>query len=285
MRSVNFDPPFNSSSVIATYVLDAPGDTWDPTDNDLYTIQLHPGEIRDVNGNPSIASFSSFRAKAFDSTTTTTMMNAANVTAGGAGTYSFTVNYADNILVDVATINVNNVSVNLPGGGRITPSTVTFTPDGDAPGVLATYTIDAPGGDWGIEDNGGYSVTLHTQLVRDTAANEVVESVTPFSVAISGDASDPTAAITAADVTAPSTGSHSIAVACSDDTGVNSSTIDVNDIAVTGPGGVSLAVLQASASPAATGRRRLRPTPLHPPPAAGPRTPTGSTRSRSSPTR
>src|SRR5205814_5883464 len=38
---VTIDPPFNSSSVTATYTLHAPGDTWDPTDNDLYTVITH----------------------------------------------------------------------------------------------------------------------------------------------------------------------------------------------------------------------------------------------------
>jgi len=251
---VAVDPPFNSSSVTATYTLDAPGDTWDPTDNDLYTVVTHAGEVRDVNGNPSVSSFNSFRVKAFDAVAPTATVNAADVTAGGSSTYSFTVNYSDDIAFDVSTINVNNVRVNTPAGVRITPRSVTFTPGNDASNVIATYTIDAPGGDWGVEDNGGYSVTVITQTARDTAGNEVVETVTPFSVAVTGgDTTDPTAAITAADVTAPSTGSHSITILYSDDQGINASTVDVNDIVVTGPGGVSLGILNATVSPGGSG--------------------------------
>jgi uncharacterized delta-60 repeat protein len=254
VQSVSVDPPFNSSSVTATYVLDAPGDTWDPTDNDLYTIHVKRGEVRDVAGNESISGFNSFRVKAFDSTAPTANVQAANITTGGARTYSFIVNYSDNILFDVATVNVNNVSVTVPGGGRITPRVVTFEPDGDSSNVQATYTIDAPGGDWGAEDNGAYSVTLHTQTARDTAANEVAEFTTPFSVAITGpDVLAPTAAVTANDVTAPSTGPHFVQVLYSDDRGINGGSIGAGDLSVTGPGGVVLAVMDVSVSPGGNG--------------------------------
>lgn len=266
VTSVTYDPPFNSSSVTATYVLDAPGDTWEATDNDLYTIEVRRGEVRDVEGNDSVSSFNSFRARAFDSTAPTAVVNAAPITAGGAGAYSFTVNYSDNILIDVATININNVSVMTPGGGSVTPRSVTFSPDGDSSQVLATYTIDAPGGDWGIEDNGTYSVRLHTQTVRDTAVNEVAEFDSAFTVAITNDTFDPTAAISAQDVTSAGSGPHVVTVLYSDDTGVNGGSIDVYDITVVGPGGGQLGILSADVSPGGNGTPQTATYQIAPPP-------------------
>ena len=96
IAGVTFDPPFNSSSVTATYVIDAPGQTFEVTDNDLYTINVRGGEVRDVAGNGLVPSFNSFRAKVNDSTAPTASVNAPPITTGGASTYSFTVTYTDN---------------------------------------------------------------------------------------------------------------------------------------------------------------------------------------------
>ena len=129
----------------------------------------------------------------FDSTAPVATVNAAPITTGGSSNYSFTVTYSDNIQFDVATINRNNVTVMTPSGGRITPHTVTFTSNPGDTQVVATYTVTAPGGDWGPEDDGAYSIMLHTGTARDTAVNEVAEFVTPFNVMITGDITAPTA--------------------------------------------------------------------------------------------
>lgn len=266
VESVTFDPPFNSTSVTATYVIDAPGQTWDVTDNDLYTINVRRGEVRDVGGNESVSSFNSFRAKAFDSTAPGAAVNAAPVTTGGAGTYSFTVTYTDNIAFDVGTINTNNVSVTTPGGGRITPTNVTFNANADDTQVVATYTIAAPGGDWGEEDNGAYAITLHTQTARDTAANEVPEFVTPLSVAIQGpDTSNPSAAISAQDIITAGTANHTVTIVYTDDRGVNAGSIGTNDITVSTPTGGQLNVVSASTSPGGNGATQTAAYTIAPP--------------------
>ena len=254
VAGVTYDPPFPSATVTATYVLDAPGLTWEATDNDLYTIEVRRGEVRDVGGNELIPSFNSFRASANDSTAPTAVVNAAPVTTGGANTYSFTVTYTDNIAMELATINRNNVTIFDPGGGRIQPTNVTFSSNANDSQVIATYTIAAPGGDWGIEDNGAYSILLHTQTVRDIAANEAAEFSTPLSVAIEGpDLSNPTAAISAQDVTAPSTGNHTVTVVYTDNRGLNAGSIDESDISVTGPASVgALNVTDVALSPGGT---------------------------------
>lgn len=266
IQSVTFDPPFNSTSITATYIIDAPGQTWDVTDNDLYTINVRRGEVRDVAGNESISSFNSFRAKAFDSTAPGATVNAAPITTGGAGTYSFTVTYADNIAFDVGTINTNNVSIATPNGGRITPTNVTFSANADDTQVVATYTIAAPGGDWGAEDNGAYSITLHTQSARDTAANEVPEFSTPLSVAIQGaDTSNPTAAISAQDVITAGTANHAVTIVYTDDRGINAGSIGADDITVSTPSGGQLTVLSASTSPGGSGATQTTTYTIAPP--------------------
>lgn len=256
VAGVTYDPPFPSSSVTATYVLDAPGLTWEATDNDLYTIHVRRGEVRDVAGNELVSSFNSFRARVFDNAVPTATVNAAPITSGGASTYSFTVTYNDNIAFDVATINRNNITVFTPGGGRIQPSNVTFGSNANDTQVVATYTIPAPGGDWGAEDNGAYSILLHTQTARDTAANEVVEFSTPLSVAIEGpDQQAPTAAISAPDVTVASTGNHTVTVVYTDDRGLDGGSFGNADVSVTGPGG-PLSIVGSSESPGGTATTR-----------------------------
>jgi uncharacterized delta-60 repeat protein len=265
---VTVDPPFNSSSVTATYTLGAPGAAWEATDNDLFTIQVRPGEVRDVDGNDNVANFDSFRARAWDSAAPVGAVNAPNVTAAGASTYSFTVTYTDNIKVDVATINVDNVSMGLPGGGRAFARSVTFEPDGDAASVVATYTIDAPGGSWGPEDTGNYLITLHTQSVRDLAANEAVETNNIFSVAIADPQPQlaPTASIAAPDIGAAGTGTQTVTVLYTDDHGINAGTVDTNDITVTGPGGLALTVVDASVSPGGSATPQTATYTIAPPP-------------------
>ena len=265
---VSVDPPFNSSSVTATYTLAAPGAAWEATDNDLFTIQVRPGEVRDVDGNDNVANFDSFRARAWDSIAPTAVVNAPNVTSSGAGTYSFTVTYNDNIKVDVATVNVDNVSMGLPGGGRVFARSVTFEPDGDADTVVATYTIDAPGGSWGPEDSGTYLITLHTQMVRDLAANEAAETNTVFAVAIADPDPQlaPTASIAAPNIGTPSTGTQTVTVLYTDDRGINSGTVGTGDITVTGPGGITLDVVDASVSPGGNGTPQTATYVVAPPP-------------------
>ena len=77
------------------------------------------------------------------------------------------------------TINVNNVSVTDPNGGRHHPLRVTLSPDdGDASQILATYTIAAPGGSWGPEDDGVYAVNLRAGEVRDLSGNVSAAALT-----------------------------------------------------------------------------------------------------------
>ena len=254
VEGVTFDPPFPSSTVTATYTVRR-GSAWEVTDNDLYTVHVRRGEVRDAEGNELVSNFSSFRSRVFDTTAPTATVNAGNITGGGSDTYSFTVNYADNIAIDSQTINVNNVSVTDPNGGRHHPLRVTLSPDdGDASQILATYTIAAPGGDWGAEDNGTYSITLHTQTARDTAVNEVAEFVTPFDVNVQGpDVEGPTASISSGDITAESNGSHTVTVLYSDDRGINTGSIGTGDIIVTDPNGVALNVTDVDVSPGGGG--------------------------------
>jgi uncharacterized delta-60 repeat protein len=243
----------SGGTVTVTYVLDAPGETWEVTDNDLYTVHVRAGEVRDVAGNNSNSSFGSFRAKVNDVTPPSGAISAPNVTSDGGGSYSFTITYSDNVAVDASTINISNASVITPGGARLTPRLVTLSPDdGDAGSIVATYTVDAPGGSWGTEDNGTYSVTLHMQTVRDTAANEAPEFSVSFNAAIAGTNAPPAATISSGDVTAPSSGTHTVTVLYTDDQGINSGTIDVNDISVTGPAG-ALAVTGVSVTPGGSG--------------------------------
>lgn len=53
--SAAVDDPTPGPQRIGTYVLAAPGGTWDPADDGIYTVTLRAGEVRDTGGNASPA--------------------------------------------------------------------------------------------------------------------------------------------------------------------------------------------------------------------------------------
>ena len=112
-------------------------------------------------------------------------MVAGPVTTSGDATYTFTVNYSDDVAIDAESININNVGVTGQGGSITLPVTqVTLSPDADAAQVAATYTVLAPGGEWDATDNGAYSIVPRNTQVRDTAGHDLSEGLGTFLVSI-----------------------------------------------------------------------------------------------------
>jgi len=103
---------------------------------------------------------------------------APDVTFAGGTSLMVTVVYSDFVgskLIDAASIGTGDVIVRGPGGFAATASLVTLIPGTDAPSITATYEFTAPGGTFGLEDNGIYSIDVEANQVfdKDTVAQAV----------------------------------------------------------------------------------------------------------------
>ena len=168
----------------ATYRITAPGGGWDSADNGTYTISMRANEVADTSGKfVPAGTLGTFSALFSDPTPPSAVLTATNQTVGGGTYYWFRVAYSDNAGVAVNTIDGNDVEVLGPGGysslgtlSNLTNSAGTWT---------ATYRITAPGGTFGAEDNGTYTVNLRPNQIADTSGNfAVAGSLGTFQVAV-----------------------------------------------------------------------------------------------------
>ncbi len=181
----------------------------------LNYIEFQPGTIAPDTGAP------------------TASLTAADVTTAGGTDNSFTVSYVDETGLDTATIDTNDVTVIGPSGAL----TVTDAIDNGDSSV--TYTVSAPGGDWDNTDSGTYNITLQAGEVADTLGNSVTQqALGSFDVTLSGpDNAAPVATLDADDITTTGATSYSFDINYTDATGLDVTTIDVNDITVAGTNG------------------------------------------------
>lgn len=109
---------------------------------------------------------------------------ATSLAAGSART--FTVTFADNVAVSVASLGGKNILVTGPNGYSQLATFVSATPNSNSASITATYTAPAPTAGWTPAANGTYTVTLQSQQVSDTAGNITASAkVGTFAVAIS----------------------------------------------------------------------------------------------------
>jgi uncharacterized repeat protein (TIGR01451 family) len=110
----------------------------------------------------------------------------ADITAGGGATHSFTVVYSDNLAIDIASLDGNDIRVTGPGGFNQLAALVSVTPAGSGTPRTATYRITSPGGSWDNADNGAYTLALQASQVRDGVGNlAAARALGAFSVNIS----------------------------------------------------------------------------------------------------
>lgn len=154
-----------------TYSLAAPGGTWDAADNGTYSIVLAADAVRSTIGEPvASGTLGTFVADVSDPPAG--QLQPAPEPALGAAGQSFTVVYTDGVAVDPATIDAGDVVVTGPDGAPLPPaSLMAVTPATPGASVSATYAITAPGGAWGPEDDGRYTVLLAAGAVSDTSGN------------------------------------------------------------------------------------------------------------------
>ena len=84
---------------------------------------------------------------------------------------AFTVTYSDNVAIDMATIDANDVTVTAPDGTELAVTLVSVDTAGDGTLGTATYAIAAPSGTWDAADNGEYTVTTNRGEIADANGN------------------------------------------------------------------------------------------------------------------
>lgn len=203
----SIDVDFNAATRIATYRVNA-GYSLSASDNGIYTVSMEPQNspiwgvgtplsnyISDAAGNKLVpTTLGTFRVAIgqADSTVPTAVASPAPVLIGGVSTYEFTVNYRDNVALDAATLDGNDIRVTGPGGFH---QLATFISVSSAPTVggvrTAIYRITAPGGAFDALDDGTYTIAVQSNQVRDSSNNAAVSGTIGLfnvSIPLGGDA-------------------------------------------------------------------------------------------------
>ena len=148
---LSVDNSSNGTPRTATYQITAPGGTWDSTDNGTYNLTVQSSQVADTSGNYVAAStFGSFNVTYRCDTTppTVSAYSAPSVTTGGGTTETFTVTYADNVAVNVSTLDSNDVLVTGPNSYSQLATFVSVDNSSNGTPRTATYRLPAPGGTW-----------------------------------------------------------------------------------------------------------------------------------------
>jgi hypothetical protein len=149
---------------------------WDAAANGSYVVTMRAGEVSDGSGKSVPAGpLGQFVVNFRDVTPPAAALAAADVTTPGGNFIWFTVSYSDNLGVAYATIDGNDVEVSAPNGYLQTGILSNLTVSA---GVwTTTYRTPAPGGSWGPEDNGTYTLSMRPNQVADTFGNAVPAGV------------------------------------------------------------------------------------------------------------
>jgi len=105
-------------------------------------------------------------------------ISAPDVYEGGGETYLFTVQYEDDTGVDTASINNQNFTITWPGGFVTNVSLDSISGPVNGSPQMATYAVIPPGGSWGEEDNGSYTLRLDANTIQDNYGNTFTTAVT-----------------------------------------------------------------------------------------------------------
>ena len=117
----------------------------------------------------------------------TAVATTTNVTTAGGTLYSFTVQYADDGLLDFTSFGDNDVRVTGPNGFDTAAALVSLHGINDGQGAIVTYSIVPPGGNWDSADNGTYTLMMQANAVFDIIGNPVkAGNIGSFTVTVTG---------------------------------------------------------------------------------------------------
>lgn len=221
---------------VATYRLSPPsGTTFASALNGTYTVSLVAGSVADTAQNTVAGATLGTYVLDLDKTIPTATINEDTLgpLVFGAAYEDFVVTYDDNIAIDTSTIGTGDIFVSGPGGSSTAVQFVSLN------GNAATYRIIPRFGNaFSLADDGAYTFSLVGGSVADTSGNTVAAiTLGAFFLFVSGDHTPPTASLQP--VVPPDLEATvlNLYVIYSDDIEINSSTIGMGDLLVSGPGG------------------------------------------------
>jgi large repetitive protein len=142
------------------------------------------------------------------------------------------------VAIDVSSLDSNDILVTGPNSYSQTATFVSVNNTTNGTPRTATYRITAPGGTWDNADNGTYTVQMKNQ-VRDTSNNYVAAgNLGTFQRKRDGDGSAHGQSAWG-NITSGGRTSHEFTVTYSDNVAIDVSSLDSNDILVTGPNSYS----------------------------------------------
>lgn len=171
-----------------------------------------------------------------DTVPPTASLGALSTPHFGETSYTFTVNYADNVGIKTSTFDNADIRVAAP---QLFSTVAEFV---SAQGNTATYRFTPPGGSWDSEDNGSYSLTIAQNQVTDLDGNPVARSVLGIlsvSVTDPADSVPPTASLGSAPILTFGQPTFSVSVLYADNIDIKDTTVDINDLRITGLNGYS----------------------------------------------
>ena len=248
-------PGNDNSSVTVTYGLLPPNlKSFDPSADGRYTVRVAAGAVTDGLDNPGVAASKSFDVAVealHDTAAPTADLSAADVTAAGGETHAVQVVFNDDVAVDRESIDLSDLVVTGPPGVATQLTSVSLSEFADAPQVVATFHLRAPGGVFDAADAGTYTASLAAGSVTDVYGKLAGAASGSFSVAIPPDEAPPVATLHRP--SSPEFGLQTVIVVYTDDGVIDAASIDKTDLSVAGPGG-PLAVLSATAHRMGPGR-------------------------------
>jgi hypothetical protein len=233
---VSVDNATNGTPRTATYQITSPGANWVSSNNGTYTVSLIGGQVSDVDGNFAAAATIGTFSVNVDTIAPTVSGAFADVTTPFVTTYDFQVAYSDNVAINISTLGSNNIRVLGPNSFNQPAALVPPVPTVNGSPVTVTYRLTVPGGGWQNSDNGTYQVVMQPNQVSDTGtpANFVAAgTIGTFQVSV--DTTVPTAIASAPNVTTGLDTTEDLTVIYSDNTAIDVSTLDNNDVRVLGP--------------------------------------------------
>ena len=161
----------NGTFVRPFYRITPPGGSWDISDNGTYTVALQANQVKDTSNNFALAAtVGTFTVNIADTVPPTSILSTApNISTAGGIDQTFTVTYTDNVAINIATIDSNDIQVTGANNFSQAARFVTVNLSSNGTPRTATYSITAPGGTWDAKDNGTYTVALQANQVKDTS--------------------------------------------------------------------------------------------------------------------
>lgn len=225
----------DAAKITATYLVNAPGGTWDAADNGWYIIKMRRSQVRDTMGHfVKSDDIGNFLVRIPDRERPNAIASVPmNITRGTLSNVRVAVTYSDNALVVPSGVGSTDIELVAPDGSVILPFYSEVSETKNSSTINATY-----GTRLSNTLTGTYTVRMRRNEVRDYSGNFVAPDVIgSFQVTSDNLKNLPPEANASVPSISPLTSDHRILITYSDDFAVDASSIDAGDIEVVSPSG------------------------------------------------